>query len=132
MGWLAVETIECRHHGLRYDKHGSCVFNPHGDGKIPGTARGRSYRVAERHGVVWIWMGDAGLADEARIRDFGQFCDPVHYACVTGCLHVAANYQLISDNLLDLSHGQCLHPLFANSAGPRAMEPDTAHEPETV
>ena len=37
-----------------------------------------------------------------------------------------------SDNLLDLSHGQCLHPLFANSAGPPAMEPDTAHEPETV
>ena len=47
-------------------------------------------------------------------------------------LHVAANFQLISDNLLDLSHGQCLHPLFANSAGLPATEPDTAHEPETV
>ncbi len=117
------DVIECGYHGLCFKDDGECTFNPHGDGAIPKAARVRSYKVVERHGIAWIWMGDPELADEARISDFSQFGDSERYACVFGYLHVAANYQLIADNLLDLTHGQYVHPLFTNPAGPATMEP---------
>lgn len=132
LGKLKGDIIECKYHGLCYDERGICVFNPHGDGAIPPTARVKSYHTFEKHGAVWVWMGDSEAADPHKIFDFHQFDDSERYACVTGYLHVAANYQLVSDNLLDLSHGQYLHPLFTNPAGPPAMEPDTAHEVDTV
>jgi phenylpropionate dioxygenase-like ring-hydroxylating dioxygenase large terminal subunit len=132
LGRLEKNVIECKYHGLKYDETGNCIFNPHGDGKIPPSARVKSYTVVERCGVIWIWMGDAARADRSQIRDFSQFDDSGPFTSVTGYLYVAANYQLISDNLLDLTHGQYVHPLFANPAGPATMEVDTSNEPDTV
>ncbi|GAB3627042.1 Toluene-4-sulfonate monooxygenase system iron-sulfur subunit TsaM1 [Pandoraea terrae] len=132
LGKLKGDIVECGYHGLCFKDTGECSFNPHGDGAIPKAARVKSYKVAERHGVVWIWMGDADLADESKIHDFGQFGDSERYASVFGYLHVAANYQLITDNLLDLTHGQYIHPLFANPAGPSTMEPNPPYDENTV
>jgi phenylpropionate dioxygenase-like ring-hydroxylating dioxygenase large terminal subunit len=117
------DIIECGYHGLCFDATGACVSNPHGDHKIPRAARVKSYSLAERDGIVWIWMGDAAQADESKIRAFPQFGDKNRFASVEGYLHVNANYQLVSDNLLDLTHGQYLHPMFANAAGPAVFEP---------
>lgn len=132
LGKLKGDILECKYHGLCYDEHGVCVFNPHGNGSIPPTARVKAYVTVEKHGAVWVWMGEAHAADPGKICDFSQFSDRTRYTCVTGYLHVAANYQLVADNLLDLTHGQYIHPLFTNPAGPATMEPDTAHEPDTV
>src|SRR4030095_5089360 len=95
-------------------------------------ARVRSYPLAERDGIVWIWMGDAERMDESKIRSFPQFGSASRFASVEGYLHVDANYQLITDNLLDLTHGQYLHPMFANAAGPAAFEPYNDPDPDTV
>jgi len=132
LGRLDNNVIECKYHGLKYDESGSCIFNPHGDGKIPPGARVKKYIVAERHGIVWIWMGEASRVDRSQIRDFTEFDDSGRFTFVTGYVHVAANYQLIADNLLDLTHGQYVHPLFTNAAGPATMEADTSSEPGTV
>lgn len=132
LGRLEQGLIECKYHGLKFDATGNCVFNPHGDGKIPPGARVKSYLVVERYGAIWIWMGDATRADPSQIRDFSEFDDSERFTSVTGYLHVDANYQLISDNLLDLSHGQYVHPMFANAAGPATMEADLSHQPGTV
>ncbi len=132
LGRLENNIIECKYHGLRFDETGSCIFNPHGDGSIPAGVRVKSYIVVERFGVAWIWMGDPTRADPSQIRCFTEFDDDPRYTSVTGYTHVAANYQLISDNLLDLTHGQYVHPLFTNSAGPSTMEADTSNEPGTI
>jgi len=72
----------------------------------------RSYPLLERYGVVWIWMGDAP-ADPAKLpSDFAFFDDPA-FKAVRGYLKVDGNYQLIIDNLLDLTHAPYLHPAFA-------------------
>ena len=42
------DTIECPYHGLRFDLNGACVFNPHGQGRIPAAAHVPSYPVVER------------------------------------------------------------------------------------
>ena len=99
---------------------------------IPKTARVKSYKLAERDGIAWIWMGDPALADESQIREFPQFGGNGQFTSVEGYLHVEANYQLVSDNLLDLTHGQFLHPMFANAAGPATFEPYKDPDENTV
>lgn len=132
LGKLKDGVLECGYHGLCFDTSGVCVRNPHGDQTIAAEARVRSYKMTERDGILWIWMGDAALADEAAIRSFPQFGKKPNYAAVYGALHVDANYQLISDNLLDLTHGQYIHPMFTNAAGPATLERSDNRDPITV
>jgi len=112
--------VECPYHGLRFDALGQCVFNPHGDGNIPKAAVVRRYPVVERHNLLWIWMGDSARADAAALPDFG-FLDPADYAVGSGHMVVAGHYELETDNILDLSHIEFLHPLFASEAVRRAQ-----------
>jgi vanillate O-demethylase monooxygenase subunit len=105
-GKLLADAIECPYHGLVFGASGACVHNPHGE--IPDGARLRTYPVEERDGVVWIWMGDPDKADSAAIVDSG-FLVAGDHAVVTGYLRVEAHYQLVIDNLLDLTHPAILH-----------------------
>jgi len=111
-GKIVNDSLQCPYHGLRYDRTGQCVHNPHGDGAIPPRARVDSYRLIERHHGLWIWMGDPGLADPLKIPDFSLF-DRADLASSRDRLYVRANYELVSDNLLDLSHAAYLHPFLA-------------------
>lgn len=108
------DVIACPYHGLRFDTTGRCVGNPHGDGKVPQAARLQAYPIEERDGVLWIWMGDPAKADVTAILDTAFVVQADRYAVGTGHLVVHANYQLVMDNLLDLTHAPFLH---ANTVG---------------
>jgi phenylpropionate dioxygenase-like ring-hydroxylating dioxygenase large terminal subunit len=110
-GRLVGDELQCGYHGLRFDTSGVCTHNPHGD-TIPRQARVRSYTLLERHGFVWIWMGEEASEPEL-LPDLAPFGRREGYATVDGYLRIAANYQLITDNLLDLSHVEFLHAAFA-------------------
>lgn len=107
-GIIASNTITCPYHGLVFDRSGRCIHNPHGDGELPKNADLRVYPVLEQQGVVWVWMGDPGKAGATSLVDTGFLVDPA-YATVFGYLLVEAHYQLIIDNLLDLTHPAILH-----------------------
>lgn len=66
MGRRKGDDIECGYHGLTFDCSGSCVHAP-GSRRIPQGAKVRSYPLAVRYGLIWIWMGDLELADETKI-----------------------------------------------------------------
>lgn len=108
-GKLDRGIIQCAYHGLRFDGYGRCVHNPHGKGKAPAAATVKSYPIVERHGAVWIWMGDASSVDAASIPDYTFLVSTAMTARFRGYLPTAANYQLIADNILDLSHVDYLH-----------------------
>ena len=108
-GRLVDDGVECPYHGLRYDSRGQCVHNPQGDGVIPKGARVRCYPAVEKYRVVWIWTGAPEKADIAKIPDFGFIDDSERYGITTGTILIKANYELLSDNLLDLTHTQFLH-----------------------
>lgn len=110
-GRLLGDHIECGYHGLRFDRAGACVGSPHGP--VPKAAQVRHYPAIERYGFVWLWAGDPALADAALLPDFSFLSRPDRFAVVEGYLQVKANYQLVVDNLLDLSHAPFLHPGFA-------------------
>jgi vanillate O-demethylase monooxygenase subunit len=103
------DRIQCPYHGLEFDGTGACVFNPHGAKNIPSRARVKSYPVIEKHKAIWIWMGGAP-ADPAKVPDFGVLDNvPELHTTKRDSITIRANYQLIIDNLLDLSHTSYLH-----------------------
>lgn len=105
-GTFAEGRIACGYHGLTFDGSGTCVHSPFG-GPVPETARLATMPVVERHGGLWFWPGDGDAADPALIPDF-DFIDaggPIERAQYV----MAVPYELIADNLLDLSHAEFLH-----------------------
>jgi phenylpropionate dioxygenase-like ring-hydroxylating dioxygenase large terminal subunit len=115
IGSLVGDAVQCKYHGLRFGADGRCVHNPHGNGVIPQAAHVPAYPTVERYSAIWIWLGDPALADPAMVPAF-EVTDPERYAVGHGYLKVKANYELETDNILDLSHIEFLHPLFATEA----------------
>jgi phenylpropionate dioxygenase-like ring-hydroxylating dioxygenase large terminal subunit len=110
-GKVIGDSLECGYHGLRFAGTGACSHNPHGP--ILPRARVRHYTVAERYGIVWLWPGEAERSDPTLLPKLEFLDDHANYKVIPGYLHVKANYQLIVDNLLDLSHALYVHPHFA-------------------
>jgi phenylpropionate dioxygenase-like ring-hydroxylating dioxygenase large terminal subunit len=102
------DSVQCGYHGLEFGADGRCSRNPHGNGAKPARAAVPVYAVIERHGMLWIWMGKK-QADPTLIPSEFAFVADSSRAHVKGRLHVAANYLLLVDNLMDLSHGLYLH-----------------------
>lgn len=112
-GKLVDGVVECPYHGLRYGSDGICVHNPHG--AIPKAAVVTSYPLHEKYSMIWIWMGRAEDADPALLPDFSAIVDHQRRTYVSGYLRLNCYYELATDNLLDLSHVQYLHPLIGNT-----------------
>lgn len=104
---LAGDTIVCGYHGFTYASDGRCVAVP-GQQRIPRTARVASYPVAERDSFVWVWIGEPARADESQIPRAPWLADE-RYTTVCGMEPLAARYELLVDNLMDLSHETYLH-----------------------
>jgi phenylpropionate dioxygenase-like ring-hydroxylating dioxygenase large terminal subunit len=116
LGKRRGDFVECAYHGLTFDASGSCVRVP-GAESIPKRARVHSYPVAERFGLIWIWMGDAALADPRSIFQVDHWGDPEWGCTPIDSMVVECNYLYITDNLLDPSHVAWVHPTsFGNSA----------------
>jgi vanillate O-demethylase monooxygenase subunit len=100
-----------------------------GQRAIPPGARVASYPVVERHGWIWIWMGEAARADAALLPDWWWMTDPA-WKTVKGDppFHVKCDYRLVTDNLLDLSHLTFVH---AGSIGTNAVA-ETAFKTERL
>ncbi len=115
MGRCDEAGIRCGYHGLLFNADGRCIEAP-SQSFIPPAARVKAFPVTERYGWVWIWMGDPVAADDSMIPDFGLLTSPKH-AAVGKTSHVEASYQLIIDNLMDLSHVGYVHTsTIGNSA----------------
>jgi len=117
LGTVVEDDLRCGYHGLRFDAEGRCVEVP-GQADIPAGARVRAYPLVEKWHWLWIWMGDPGLADPARIPNW-WWCDHPEWACARpDPLHVKCGYQLVNDNVLDVSHLAYVH---ASSIGTGAI-----------
>ena len=117
LGKRVGDEVVCVYHGLRFDSSGRCTHSPHGDGNVPARACVRSFPLVERYGFLWIWMGEALRADAAMIPAYELLPGPHPHAVGYGYMHMQANYELIVDNVMDLSHVDHVHGPLLNTAG---------------
>ena len=101
------DEIMCGYHGICYDADGRATFMPAQD-TINPSATVHSYPVVERHRYVWVWPGDPALADPDTVPDL-HYNDHPDWAGDGKTIHVNCSYQLIIDNLMDLTHEQFVH-----------------------
>lgn len=107
-GQVVPEGLECGYHGMVFNAQGKCVRIP-GQERIPASAKVRSYPVALKDEIVWIWMGDPEQADPALIVDYPYHNDHAKWPHKHQVYRVKANYMLLVDNLMDLTHLAFVH-----------------------
>ncbi len=109
MGRLRGDDLECSYHGMTFDGSGACIRVP-GTQTIPDTARVRSYPVADRYGLLWIWMGNPLAADPATIIKVEHWGEATIGCTAPDSMVMECNYLFITDNLLDPTHVAWVHP----------------------
>ena len=119
IGNVIGDEIQCAYHGFQFNGLGTCTLIPSQKEVPPRVFDVRSYPTIERYALIFVWMGDPSRADPALLPDFHENDSPGWQAS-HGYLRVAAHYQLLIDNLLDLTHLPFVHK--TTLAGPGIVE----------
>jgi phenylpropionate dioxygenase-like ring-hydroxylating dioxygenase large terminal subunit len=98
-------TVRCGYHGWAYDAAGSCVDVPYLGGRLPNGVK--AYPTIEVDGLIFIFPGDATLAEGRRPQALGARADH-SYKTRELNREVAAHYTFMHENLFDMNH-QFLH-----------------------
>lgn len=106
-GKLLGDVVQCGYHGLQFGMDGRCVFNPYSEVIAPNN-KVTAYPTAERHGLSWVWPGNPESCSPEKIPDLSYMTAPDHR---TAHSYFKAHYRydILVDNLLDLSHADYLH-----------------------
>lgn len=119
MGLREGDSIRCKYHGLKLGPDGVAEEMPLKSEAVNKRICAETFAVVERHRFVWLWVGDKAKADPALIPDLWP-CSADGWTFDGGYYHVAADYRLMIDNLMDLTHETHVH---ASSIGqPELME----------
>jgi phthalate 4,5-dioxygenase len=118
------EGLRCVYHGWKYDVDGRCLDMPN----LPPAqlfkdkVRARAYRVAERAGVIWAYLGKR--AEPPPFPDLPVFRAPESRLSVW-CMQRECNYLQALEGDLDTSHAGFLHtgiaPPELPASGPEAL-----------
>jgi len=109
-GRLVGDAVQCGYHGFTYAADGACVLVPSQSG-VPQKSALRTWPLVERGNLVWIWTGDAALADPALMPDMEAIGpgNPDWSTEQHPLATIEARYTLLIENLLDLSHVTFIH-----------------------
>lgn len=119
MGLREGDSLRCRYHGLKLGPDGVAEEMPLKNDPVNRSICVETFVTHERHRFVWVWVGDKDKADPALIPDLWP-CSAPDWTFDGGYYHIAADYRLAIDNLMDLTHETHVH---AGSIGqPEIME----------
>lgn len=130
LGRLQGDAVECGYHGITFDCSGNCLRIP-AQARIPDAAKVRVYPTAERYGLVFVWMGEAALADAETILPIPQYGRP-EWGVSRGYSHFRSNYQNITDNLVDPAHTSFVHASTIGSAAAEDVPISTTVDGDTL
>ena len=116
LGSVEQSGLRCGYHGLLFNCSGECIEIP-GQEIIPERAKVRSYFIIEKAPLVWIWFGSEYDLEPTQPPPEYDVHDDDRYLYGGDVYHYDAPYQLVHDNLLDLSHLGYVH---ANTIGGNA------------
>ena len=129
LGSVIEGKLVCGYHGLQMGYDGKTIAMP--GQRVSGFPAIRAYPVVERHGFIWVWPGAPSLADTTTIHHC-HWADDLEWAYAGGLFHIACDYRLMIDNLMDLTHEKYVH---ASSIGQQELDeaaPSTKTQGSTV
>ncbi|SDR42102.1 hypothetical protein SAMN05443245_5799 [Paraburkholderia fungorum] len=105
-GVVDGESIRCGYHGWTYDCSGKCIDVPYlGRERLPNGVR--SYPCQELEGLIFVFPGDAALAEQRPLPNLGSVADKKYKTRRFG-RPVNCHYSFMHENLMDMNH-QFLH-----------------------
>jgi phenylpropionate dioxygenase-like ring-hydroxylating dioxygenase large terminal subunit len=107
---LSDGVLECPYHGFCYDSTGNCVRIPSQlDLPVPSRAKLRPFPLVEQDGLAWLWMGDPAQSGAAVPPPTPELAGGGWTTHMFDPVHVPANYLLMIENLMDITHFYPLH-----------------------
>lgn len=124
------DGIQCPYHGLQFNAAGRCTSMPAQETVNP-SATVPSYPVVERYRFIWVWLGNPEHADPALIPNMEQMDSP-EWAGDGETIHAGCNYQLVLDNLMDLTHEEFVHASSIGQEELSGSDFDVTHDDRHV
>jgi vanillate O-demethylase monooxygenase subunit len=119
-GKIVSDVIQCGYHGMRFNALGKCVHNPQGD-VISPNMHIPSYKIVEKYSLIWVWPGNQSAADESLIPDLSEYVTQPGLRMGSHYYYAPYRYDILVDNVLDLSHVPYLHAgSFSSGSGVEA------------
>lgn len=126
-GRVESDGIRCLYHGLKFGADGSCIDIP-GQSDIPRRFKVDSFPSVEQDRLIWAWFGDSEKAATTPVPRLPLHVDP-QWRLLTGRTHVRADFRLLVDNAMDLTHLAWCHMSTFGAAGASTVKPSlTPHE----
>lgn len=116
MGKRDGDEVACPYHALKFNAQGMCTHNPHGRGHLPKGQVVDTFPIIEKYGFLWIWM-DESDADPSLLPDYGPLDAGDPNAVAHTYMNLPVNYELIIDNVMDLSHIDHVHGEIISTRG---------------
>lgn len=116
LGFIRDGALVCGYHGLVMACTGHAKSMP--GQKVKGFPPIRTFAVVERYGFVWVWPGEPDDADLTKLHPL-PWAESDQWAYGGGLFHIACDYRLMIDNLMDLTHETYVH---ASSIGQREID----------
>jgi phenylpropionate dioxygenase-like ring-hydroxylating dioxygenase large terminal subunit len=116
-GQVVGDTVECAYHGWRFDQAGHCAAIPYlaENQKLPNCTL-RQYPVRELDGFIWLFPGDAALADRVEPMGLPEW-EHLNYIASVAVIDTQCHYSFLIENLMDMYHGH-LHDSYQAWADP--------------
>jgi len=116
LGFVRDGHLVCGYHGLTMACTGHAASMP--GQRVKNFPPIRAFPVIERYGFIWVWPGEAEAADPAKLHPL-PWAESDEWAYGGGLFHIACDYRLMIDNLMDLTHETYVH---ASSIGQREID----------
>lgn len=104
-GQVKGDRLTCPYHGWEFDPTGNCAHIPYfPEGQKLPCAQAKVYPVQERYGIIWVFPGDAALAEERSLPEVPEYDDPACFMIpIPG--HFQAHFSICNENTMDVFHG---------------------------
>ncbi len=118
MGRVVNGELQCPWHGFRFDHGGHCTAMPcEGDEAIvPKAMHLAPPPVTERHGLIWMWWGNAPAEPDA-IPFFDELTTPLSHTAEAS-KELPYHYSRMMETNLDIHHTPFVHGNVIPGIGP--------------
>jgi phenylpropionate dioxygenase-like ring-hydroxylating dioxygenase large terminal subunit len=99
------DLLACAYHGWQFAADGSCAHIPYLEPqqKLPTCAL-RQYPVQEQDGFIWLFPGEAALAELRPPLGVPEW-EHLNFIGSSAVIDVQAHYSFLIENLMDMYHG---------------------------